>query len=547
VGTSTGLRINEMALPPTVAVAANALAERLEAGETDEALIVELAELGQIRQKDLNDHRANGAVFTPYSIAEELVREVGINVEDSVCDPSVGPGVFLLAAAEHKYRQGEKVPSIIKNLRGIDIDPVTIEVARTTLQLWAFWRGQEWLPVDQLVVGDALLDMPVDWYGHCDVVIGNPPFLGQLKSETARDSIRAETLKERFGSCYTAYLDESMLFLLLGVELSSENGRVALILPASLLGSNSSRLAREWIDQRLPLKDLWVGGRSVFEVAAVEVVAPILRERQSRNCRVVSHESRKTIEIPTVADGQWSRLLAALNGTPVVNLDGGEVLSDQASVTADFRDAYYWLAERVMESDGEDLRPKLATVGLIDPFRFMHGQVQTRFAKQKFDRPVIEIERDPPPKLSKWLDKKLVPKLLVATQTRIVECYADSNGGLLPSTPLLSVIPAKETQLWHLMAAIASPGASAWLACIAAGTGLSQTTIRIRASMLANLPLPLPSENWDEGAYLARKIQEETPGEQIYIRFGEVMNQAYNAPSDALLAWWLERLQKKQP
>ncbi len=536
-----------MALPPTVAVAANALAERLEAGETDEALIVELAELGQIRQKDLNDHRANGAVFTPYSIAEELVREVGINVEDSVCDPSVGPGVFLLAAAEHKYRQGEKVPSIIKNLRGIDIDPVTIEVARTTLQLWAFWRGQEWLPVDQLVVGDALLDMPVDWYGHCDVVIGNPPFLGQLKSETARDSIRAETLKERFGSCYTAYLDESMLFLLLGVELSSENGRVALILPASLLGSNSSRLAREWIDQRLPLKDLWVGGRSVFEVAAVEVVAPILRERQSRNCRVVSHESRKTIEIPTVADGQWSRLLAALNGTPVVNLDGGEVLSDQASVTADFRDAYYWLAERVMESDGEDLRPKLATVGLIDPFRFMHGQVQTRFAKQKFDRPVIEIERDPPPKLSKWLDKKLVPKLLVATQTRIVECYADSNGGLLPSTPLLSVIPAKETQLWHLMAAIASPGASAWLACIAAGTGLSQTTIRIRASMLANLPLPLPSENWDEGAYLARKIQEETPGEQIYIRFGEVMNQAYNAPSDALLAWWLERLQKKQP
>ncbi|MBM46933.1 MAG: hypothetical protein CL458_11940 [Acidimicrobiaceae bacterium] len=547
MGASTSLKIDEMALPPTVALAASALAKRLEAGDRAEEVIVELAELGQIRQKGLEDHRTNGAVFTPYSVAEELVGEVGINARDIVCDPSVGPGVFLLAVAEHKFQQGEAVPSIIESLRGIDIDPVTVEVARITLQLWALWRGEEWLTVDHLIVGDALLDIPADWFGGCDVVIGNPPFLGQLKSETVRNPIRAQTLKEKFGNRYTAYLDESMLFLLLGVELTGERGTVALILPASLLGSDSSRLAREWIDSTLPLRDLWVGGRSVFEVAAVEVVAPILREAQSRDCRVVSYESKKAIQVPAVSDGQWSRLLAALNGTPVVHLSNQVILSDHASVTADFRDAYYWLAERVTESDREDVRPRLATVGLIDPFRFMHGQVQTRFAKQKFDYPVIDIEGDPPPKLSKWLEQKLEPKLLVATQTQIVECYADPEGELLPSTPLLSVLPVEETQLWHLMAAVSSPAASAWLSCIAAGTGLSQTTIRIRASMLADLPLPLPSKSWDEGAYLARKIQEETVDEQTCIRFGEVMNQAYNAPSEALLRWWMEQLRKKQP
>ena len=536
-----------MALPSTVAEAARSLAKRLEAGDGDEQVIIELAELGQIRQKDLDDHRTNGAVFTPYDVAEELVREVGIEAQDTVCDPSVGPGVFLLAVAEHKFRQGEAVRSIIESLRGIDIDPVTVEVARTTLQLWALWRGSEWLAVNHLIVGDGLLDIPDDWFGRCDVVIGNPPFLGQLKSDTARNPIRAQTLKERFGNRYTAYLDESMLFLLLGVELTGGSGTVALILPASLLGSDSSRLAREWVDSTLPLKDLWVGGRSVFEVAAVEVVAPILREAQSRDCRVVSHESKTAIEVPSVPDGQWSRLLAALNGTPVVNLSNQTVLGQQASVTADFRDAYYWLAERVKDSDSEDVRPRLATVGLVDPFRFMHGQVQTRFAKQKFDRPVVQIERDPPPKFSKWLEEKLKPKLLVATQTQIVECYADSRGELLPSTPLVSVLPAEETQLWHLMAAVCSPAASAWLASIAAGTGLSQTTIRIRASMLAELPLPAPSESWDEGACLARKIQEESPTEQTCIRFAETMNQAYNLTSEALLKWWLEQLQKKQP
>jgi len=546
VGTRPSLKLDQVALPLTVAKAANALAKRLEAGDADEELIHELADLGQLRQKDLDDHRTSGAVFTPYSVAQELVREVGIEAGDSVCDPSVGPGVFLLAAAEQKFRNGESVPSIINSLRGIDIDPLTVEVARTTLQLWAAWRGKQWLAIDQLIVGDGLLDVPSHWYGGCDVVIGNPPFLGQLKSETARDSMRAKALKERFGDLYTAYVDESMLFLLLGVELSSATGTVVLIVPASLLGSDSSRPAREWIDDKLPLKDLWVGGRSVFDVAAVEVVAPILQQRQDRNCRVIRYESQDTIEVPSATAGQWSRLLAAANGTPTVTLAADVTLRDQASVTADFRDAYYWLAERVEEAGLEDSRPKLATVGLIDPFCFMHGAVDTRFAKQKFERPVIQIEDDPPPKFTKWLDQKLQPKLLVATQTRIVECYADTKGELLPSTPLLSVAPMEETQLWHLMAAVASPAASAWLASVAAGTGLSQATMRIRASLLADLPLPLPSESWDEGAYLARKMQEEQAYEDVSIRFGEVMNQAYDTASEELLSWWISRLQKKQ-
>ena len=157
--------------PLTVAKAANALAKRLEAGGAGEEVLQELAELGQLRQKDLDDHRTNGAVFTPYSVAQELVREAGIDAGDIVCDPSVGPGVFLLAAAEQKFHGGESVPSIIDSLRGIDIDPLTIQVARTTLRLWAAWRGKQWLATDKLIVGDGLLDVPADSYGGCDVVL----------------------------------------------------------------------------------------------------------------------------------------------------------------------------------------------------------------------------------------------------------------------------------------------------------------------------------------------------------------------------------------
>ena len=94
MGTPPSLKLDQVALPLTVAKAANALAKRLEAGGAGEEVLQELAELGRLRQKDLDDHRTNGAVFTPYSVAQELVREARIDAGDIVCDPSVGPGVF---------------------------------------------------------------------------------------------------------------------------------------------------------------------------------------------------------------------------------------------------------------------------------------------------------------------------------------------------------------------------------------------------------------------------------------------------------------------
>ena len=546
MGSSTNLRLDLTNLPPAVERASRAVLQRMESKSTNEDLIQELANLGRLREEALTHHRATGAIFTPYPIARELTDLLTIDAGDVVCDPSAGPGIFLLAAAERKFQMGESVSSIAETLKGIDIDPVSIEVARVTMRLWAAWRGGQWPSVDHLTVGDGLLAAPDSWYGSCDVVVGNPPFLGQLKSETSRTPQRAQALKERFGALYTAYIDESMLFFLLAVELSHDDGKVALIVPSSVLGSDSSRLAREWIDTKLAVAGIWIGGRSVFDEAAVDVVAPILRSQEQDQCTIVKHGVEEGVLVPRPAPGEWSSLLAVASGVPDVAFSNEVRLGDRAVVTADFRDAYYWLAERVQEGTGNDDRPKLATVGLIDPFRYLHGDKATRFAKQQFRRPVLQIEDEPPPKLRTWLEHKQSPKLLVATQTRIVECYADTSGELLPSTPLVTIVPEQESELWHLMAAVASPAASAWLAGIAAGTGLSQGTIRIRASLLADLPLPNPSHAWDHGAELAQRIQETGINDEALRAFGETMNQAYNLSSVELLSWWSTQLQKKR-
>jgi hypothetical protein len=229
-----------------------------------------------------------------------------------------------------------------------------------------------------------------------------------------------------------------------------------------------------------------------------------------------------------------------------VQLTGRHTLSDTADVSADFRDAYYWLAKRVTEGEVDDSRPRLATVGLIDPFQYMYGELEIRFAKQRFRRPVIEIEDQPPPPFANWLLRRSKPKVLVASQTRVIECYADQRGDVLPSTPLITITPTDRTRLWHLLAAVAAPAASAWAVTATAGTGLSQETVRLRASLLAELPLPVPSKDWDEGAELARQIQSSDRNPDTIIQFGEVMNRAYNTPSDELLQWWIQRIQKKR-
>ena len=128
MGTSTKLTFGALQLPSAVAQAAQQILDRIENDNDNEDLIHELANLGRLREGALKDHRATGAVFTPYSIAQELADLLAVGPGEVVCDPSVGSGVFLLAVAEQKFQRGESIPSIAETLRGIDIDLSLIHI-----------------------------------------------------------------------------------------------------------------------------------------------------------------------------------------------------------------------------------------------------------------------------------------------------------------------------------------------------------------------------------------------------------------------------------
>jgi hypothetical protein len=125
------------------------------------------------------------------------------------------------------------------------------------------------------------------------------------------------------------------------------------------------------------------------------------------------------------------------------------------------------------------------------------------------------------------------PKVLVATQTKVVEAAVDRDGTWLPSTPVIAVHAAPE-DLWRIGAALLAPPVTAWALDHYGGTALAHDAVKLAASQVLEVPLPSDEGAWDEAA---RLLESGAPVAAV----GAAMNDAYGA-SDELFAWWSSRL-----
>jgi hypothetical protein len=174
----------------------------------------------------------------------------------------------------------------------------------------------------------------------------------------------------------------------------------------------------------------------------------------------------------------WSGLLT---GTAAPAHDG-PVLGDIAVFAVDFRDQYYGLVGAVGD---DEVGPPLITSGLIEPGRCLWGQRPVRFAKQQYAAPRVALDRLSPT-LQRWAATRLVPKILIANQTKLIEAVHDPLGEWLPSVPVISCVTAEPARV---LALISTPAANDWVRHHAAGSGLSATAVRLNPRLLASIPL----------------------------------------------------------
>ena len=218
----------------------------------------------------MSRRRQLGAFYTPPELAASLAASTLGPLIDAgydpdrlrVCDPAVGAGALLSAAVSYLVSRGASVATATANMTGVDIDGAAVASARDVLG-----------PGATLEVGDAL---SIPWDGGFDAILANPPFLGQLKRDTARTGAASASAVSRFGAAAAGYADTAALFLMLSVELAPQ---VGIILPTPLLGTAGSRAARQRVGAVTRLVQSWSPAPRSFD-ACVRTTVLVL-ERSS--------------------------------------------------------------------------------------------------------------------------------------------------------------------------------------------------------------------------------------------------------------------------
>ena len=518
--------------------------------------------------------RAAGAHYTPPDLAARLVALV---VDASspagpprrVWDPACGGGAFLLAAADALVAAGVAPAEVVsERLWGTDVDPGAVAVAEAALVWWAHRHGVDARPDGHLAVGDALLGhddhgpLAVAAASGFDVVVGNPPFQGQLAGPSIRPAEARAALRARWGAeVVRAYTDTASLFLVAGTRALAPGGRLLLIQPTSVLAARDAADPRAASVERAELTGLWLDGEDVFgadvQVCAVvlerprEVVGPpppsprpVRRWRGPEVAEVPAAAAGSLASLAASDDGSavgWAPFALAALGVPDPPVRWSGRLASIASARAGFRDEYYGLVGHVHEApvDAEHDLPErwapLVTSGLVDPGRCAWGERPASFARHRYQRPVVDLPAVAAAggRAAAWVAATRAPKVVVATQTRVGEAAVDVGGRWVASTPTVAVL-APSDRLWEVAAVICSPVGSLAALAATAGSARARDAIRHRVASVGGLPLPVDHQAWRAGAEALRARDLEG--------FLAAMAAAYDlrAPRE-VHEWWLAR------
>ncbi len=545
----------------------------------------------QNKRSQTSKRKGLGSYYTTKTITTESLEILDLSTfrldELLVLDPACGTGNFLVAFYEVARRRGFDPRQVKSRLYGIEIDDVAARLCRARLLLL-----EPCLPVTdatsltaQIVCADALsllvshrkftrretgttnkaalrCELPLGDFTH---VIGNPPFINRIRAASSGGNNSPSLLTHKTRGLIRAapYTDISAIFLDLATDVLKDNGWIVMVQPISFLATRDSQEIRLELLRNTRLRAAVFDQSKSFS-AVVDTVTLVLHKGSPS-----SHYLMTIIVISKMGSVQqrsitlnaesnsMSQLVAIAAGVPLPSdlplyqTNNLSCISEMAYSTADFRDQYYFIKSNVYEGSIEDSRNeeslKVITVGSIDPSKTLWGEREVLLGGRKFLHPTLSMQNIENPRTLKWLTDRSKTKILVATQSEIIESVIDLSGKLIGSVPVITVTPKQEEDVFAVQAALCSSVLSAVAIGRHLGAGLSYKALKLSASQIAALPLPSHHEHWVQAAEIHRYLSEHQEQSIIdvlkHIKEADMnMQAAYGVYSNELHVWWFERV-----
>ncbi len=296
--------------------------------EEDDFRAVTPSVLGSLLERSLADAPRSGTVYTPAFLVRRMVRAAVSLWLDSrlphygsgeeaaslknirVLDLSTGAGAFAMGMLQelvrHRKRlepecpEADLIRSILEeNIYGVDISPEALDVARFRFQCALLAAGGEGVFRDHLLCGDSL-----DWTaggvwrqglaavmegGGFDLVIGNPPFVGEKGNRELFARLKSSPL----ASFCSSRMDYWYVFACVGLDALRPGGVMHLVVPNKwMANAGAAPLRRKLLADCSLLRLSDFGACRVFENARVHTMT-ILAERKGGGAGPLVPEYRR--------------------------------------------------------------------------------------------------------------------------------------------------------------------------------------------------------------------------------------------------------------